>query len=84
MNRAIIRAKLHLGAIPINQYQASAVYTCTGLALDAQQPAAESSSPEGEVKGYSDVKLSSWFKEAMVWLSRQKKVLVSRVAFTTI
>ncbi|XP_038078627.1 treslin-like [Patiria miniata] len=64
-NQAVVKAKLSIGTVPISQYQDNAVYTCTGLALDATS-----------AEGNTDVRLSSWFKEAMVSLSRQRKALL--------
>ena len=71
-----IRAQLALGAVPISQYQPTAVYTCTGLAV-SPSIVEVNGTVEGEVEGQSVVGLSSWFKDAMVGLSQRRKVLVS-------
>ncbi|XP_033634383.1 uncharacterized protein LOC117295757 [Asterias rubens] len=74
-DRVTIRAQLALGAVPISQYQPTAVYTCTGLAV-SPSIVEVNGTVEGEVEGQSVVRLSSWFKDAMVGLSQRRKVLL--------
>ncbi|XP_022111195.1 treslin-like [Acanthaster planci] len=68
-NQAFIKTKLPSGVVPISLYQTDAVYACTGFSF-AVQSAEKKSGPR------EDDKLSGWFREAMISLSQQKKVLL--------